>query len=95
MNAYNKKRYAFYMSLVEHFWRLAVRLRFNEVQGSVNQKWHQDTVHWLNDNCTDEERKLVMDFYTMNQSVRGCTNYQITDKLYNIADRFAAETGLC
>ncbi len=95
MNAYNKKRYAFYMSLVEHFWRLAVRRRFNEVQGSVNQKWHQDTVHWLNEKCTPEERKLVKDFYTMNQSVRGCTNYQITDKLYDIADRFAAETGLC
>lgn len=95
MNAYNKKRYAFYMSLVEHFWRLAVRRRFNEVQGSVNQKWHQDTVHWLNEKATAEERKLVTEFYIYNQSVRGCTNYQITDKIYDIAERFAAETGLC
>lgn len=95
MNAYNKKRWAFYMSLVEHFWRLAVRRRFNEVQGTVNQKWHQDTVHWLNEKCTAEERKLVTEFYYYNQSVRGCTNYQVTEAMYDLADRFAVDMGLC
>lgn len=95
MNAYNKKHYTFYMSLVEHFWRLAVRRRLSEVEGTVNQKWHQDTVHWLNTKCTDEECKLIMDFYTLNQSVRGCPNYQVTVQLYDIAYRFAKDTGLC
>lgn len=95
MNVYSKSRWAFYTSMAEHFLRLATRRRFQEVTGSVNQKWHQDTVHWLNDNCTDEERKLVMDFYTMNQSVRGCTNYKVTERLYDIIDRFAAGVGLC
>lgn len=95
MTVYNKNRWAYYMSLTEHFFRLAVRRRLDNVQGAVNQMWHQDTVHWLNTKCTDEERKLVMDFYTYNQSVRGCTNYPVTEKIYDIADRFAADMELC
>lgn len=95
MNISNKRRWAFYMSLVEHFWRLAVRYQCRDIKGNVNQMWHQDTVHWLNTKCTDEERKLVNEFYYYNQSVRGCTNYQVTDKLYDIAERFATDMELC
>ena len=95
MNMYNKKRWTFYTGLVEHFWRLAVRLPIEEVQGPVNKKWHQDTVHWLNEKCTPEERKLVMDFYKYSQSVRNCTNYQVIEDLYSLINCYAADMGLC
>lgn len=95
MNNYNKRRWAFYMSLVEHFFRLAVRRTLAEVQGSVNRQWHQDTVHWINNQCNAEEQNLIKDFYTYNQSVKGCTNYKVLESLYEIADRFAVDMGLC
>jgi hypothetical protein len=95
MNMYSKKRWTFYTSSVEHYLRVAVRRSIDEVQGSVNQKWHRDTVQWLNEKCTAEERKLIMEFYTYNQSVRGCTNYQVTNDLYALIDCYASDMGLC
>ena len=89
------RRNAFYMSLVEHFYRLAVRRTIDEVQGPTAQKWHQDTERWLLDNCTNEERTLIRDFYTYNQSVRSCTNYKVTSRIYDISERFALDMGLC
>ena len=95
MNYYNKHKWTFYMGLTEHFFRLAVRRSLSEVQGEVNRRWHQDTAKWLNEKCTAEERTMVKDFYTYNQSVRGCTNYKATGAIYEIADRFAVDMGLC
>lgn len=95
MNTYNKNRWTFYMPLTEHFFRLATRRLFEDVQGAVGQKWYKDTSKWLLDKCTAEERTLIRDFYTYNQSVRGCTNYKVTEAIYDIADRFAADMGLC
>ena len=95
MNAYNKRKWAFYMGLVEHFFRLAVRRTLAEVQGTVNRQWHQETVRWIHEKCTEEERALIKSFYTYSQSVKGCTNYKVTEEIYEIADRFAVDMGLC
>lgn len=95
MDMYGKKKWTFYSGLVEYYLRLAVRKDKSEIRGTVNLKWYIDTVHWLNEKCTDEERKLVLDFYTYSASVRDCHNYKVTVALYDIIDRFATENGLC
>lgn len=91
---YGKRKAAPYMSFVEHIYRLAVRNRLAGVRGEVARKWHQDTVHWLNEKCTPEERTLIIDFYTYSQSVRDCRNYKVTAPIYDIAERYACDMGL-
>lgn len=91
---YGKRKVAPYMTFVEHIYVLAVRQRVQNVRGEVTQKWHQDTIRWLNEKCTPEERALIVDFYTYSQSVRDCRNYKVTEPIYDIAERYACDMGL-
>ena len=90
----HKHRRAFYMDLTEHFLRLAVRRDISEVQGEAVQEWHRNTTEWLTANCTDDERALIRDFYTYNQSVSTCSNYLIVKQIEELASRFATDLGL-
>ena len=92
---YRTRKRTFYMELTEHFFRLAVRRDISEVQGSTVQKWHRNTTKWLDEECTAEERELITDFYTYNQTVRTCNNYAIVEQVHNIAERYALAMELC
>ena len=94
MDTYNRRKWAPYTSVVEHFIRMAVRHRLYEVKGDVARKWHQETVKWLNEKCTPEERNLMVDFFSYSQSVRTCTNYKVTQQIYEICERYACDMGL-
>lgn len=89
-----RTRRAFYMDLTEHFLRLAIRRDISEVQGEAVQEWHRNTTKWLNENCTTEERALIRDFYTYNQTVSKCSNYKIVAQIEELAARFSADLGL-
>ena len=92
---YKTRKRAFYMELTEHFLRLAVRRDISEVQGIAVQEWHKNTNKWLNEECTAEERTLIRDFYTYNQTVRTCNNYTIVEQIQDLAKRFAIAMELC
>ena len=83
------------MELTEHFFRLAVRKNLAEIQGATMQEWHRNTTKWLNEKCTTEERELIKDFYTYNQTVSKCTNYIIVNKVKDLAKRYAIAMELC
>jgi hypothetical protein len=82
------------MELTEHFLRLAVRVRFENVKGEVDQEWHKKSTKWLNENCTEEEATLLRNFYTYNQTVYSCNNYSVVKQIEELAARFATDLGL-
>ena len=82
------------MELTEHFLRLAVRRKFEEVKGDAVKEWHKNANNWLVENCTEEEATLLRDFYTYNQSVSGCSNYKVVAQVEELAARFAEDLGL-
>ena len=90
-----KHRRAFYMVLVEHFFRLAARRKNYEVIGAFNQEWHKATTEWLKSECSTEERAIILDFYTYNQSIGNCSNKAVIEKIEPIAEKFAIEKGFC
>lgn len=92
---YGTRRRAFYMDLTEHFFRLAVRRDINNVVGAMVQRWHKNTTKWLDEECTTEERALIRDFYTYNQTISNCTNYMVVNKIKELAERYAIAMELC
>ena len=90
----NKFKRPFYMELTEHFFRLAVRVKPENVKGAAVQKWHRNTNQWINENCTKEEAALIRELYTYNQSVSSCSNYNVVKQIGELAARYAADMGL-
>lgn len=80
----------FYLELVEHNFRLAVRLRYEQVKGEVSQQWHRDTTKWLNSLST-EDRELIKHFYTCNQTMYKCVSYKVRQTLERLAAEYATE----
>lgn len=80
----------FYIELVEHNFRLAVRLRYEQIQGEVSRQWHRDTTKWLSTLST-EDRELIEHFYTCNQTMYKCVSYRIRETLEQLAADYAAE----
>ena len=80
----------FYIELVEHNFRLAVRLRYEQIQGEVSRQWHRDTTKWLSTLST-EDRELIEHFYTCNQTMYRCASYNIKQRLEKLAAEYASE----
>lgn len=91
---YKTRKRAFYMELTEHFLRLAVRVRPENVMGEATQEWHRNATKWLNESCTEEEATLLRDFYTYNQTVYSCSNYSVVKQIEGLTARFATDLGL-
>lgn len=92
---YKTRKRAFFMEITEHFFRLAVRLDITQVYGDTTKEWHRKTREWLEEECTADERKIIKDFYTYNQTVSKCSNFVVVDKVSAIAKRYAIAMGLC
>lgn len=92
---YRTRKRAFYTDITEHFLRLAIRKNINDIRGAFDQGWHRKTTKWLNEGCTVDERKLITEFYTYNQSIDKCNNYIIVDKICGLLERYAIAMELC
>ena len=90
-----KNRRTFYTDITEHFLRLTIRKNINEVQSAFDQGWHRKTTKWLDEGCTAEERKLITEFYTYNQSIDKCNDYIILNKLCGLLKSYAVAMELC
>ena len=84
---YAKPKRRFYTDVAEYFLRMTVRRSPDQVSGAINKKLYEDTESWLME-CTEEERKLIREFFTYNQSVKTCNNYLVIDC-------YAESVGLC
>lgn len=80
----------FYIELVEHNFRLAVRLRYEQIQGGMSQQWHRNTTEWLN-KLNEADRELIKHYYTCNQTMYRCASYSVKQTLERLAAEYASE----
>ncbi len=84
----------FYMDFTEHCFRLATRRNYNEINGDSIKEWHRKTTHWLDNDCTVEEKALITDFYSNNQSIYCGAPIEKIKQIRHLATRCATAIGL-
>lgn len=90
-----KIKRSFYISLAEYFFKIVTRCPIYDIKGEFIQEWHNIATEWLELECTEAEKALILDFYTYNQSIHSCTNGAVVARVHALVERFAKQKGFC
>lgn len=92
MGIYRKRSY--FTDISEHFLRLSVRHKLENVKGDVIKEWHRKTNKWLTNDCTKEEAELIRNYYLSHYSIMDCTDDVFCKKLAGLIEKYAVAVEL-
>lgn len=87
MGIYRKR--AYFTDIAEHFLRLSVRHKLENVRGDVIKEWHRTTNKWLNNDCPKEDAELIRSYYSRYYSIMDSNDDIFCKKLAGLIEQYA------